>query len=106
MRISPWRNIWIADNPVEVLNKHLSLLVGRYEPTNVIRVPNKEAHLLWARDHSRVNREEFVRIQVRANETYSEAKRLFSDRDRDVLMNAHSPHKSWFTLKSVVFGSS
>ena len=23
-------NIWSADNPVEVFNKHLSLLVGRY----------------------------------------------------------------------------
>ena len=26
----PWRNIWIADNPVEVLNEYLSLLVGSY----------------------------------------------------------------------------
>ena len=26
----PWGNIWLADNPVEVLNEHLSLLVGRY----------------------------------------------------------------------------
>ena len=25
----PWRNIWLADNHVEVLNEHLSLLVGR-----------------------------------------------------------------------------
>ena len=25
----PWRNIWLSDNPVEVLNKHLSLLDGR-----------------------------------------------------------------------------
>ena len=24
-----WNNIWLADNTVEVLNKHLSLLVGR-----------------------------------------------------------------------------
>ena len=24
-----WRYIWLADNPVEVLNEHLSLLVGR-----------------------------------------------------------------------------
>ena len=40
------------------------------------------------------------------NETYSEAKRQFSDRNRDVLMNAQSPHKWWSTLKSVVFGSS
>ena len=30
-----------------------------------------------SRDHSRVNCEEFVRCQVRANETYSEAKRQF-----------------------------
>ena len=29
----PWRNIWLAVNPVEVLKEHLSLLVGRYLPT-------------------------------------------------------------------------
>ena len=29
----PWRNIWLADNPVEDLSEHLSMLVGRYVPT-------------------------------------------------------------------------
>ena len=38
----PWRNIWFADNPVEVLNEDMSLLVGRYVPTKVIRVRNKD----------------------------------------------------------------
>ena len=28
MRDLPWRNIWSSDNPVEVLNEHLSQLVG------------------------------------------------------------------------------
>ena len=42
MQDLPWRNIWFADNPVEVLNKHLSLLIGRYVPTKVIRVRNKD----------------------------------------------------------------
>ena len=31
----PWHNIWLADNPVEVLNEHLSLLVllyGMFQP--------------------------------------------------------------------------
>ena len=46
---------------------------------------NQEAHLR--------NWEEFVRFQVRANETYSKAKRQFSARKNDVLMNAQSPHK-------------
>ena len=41
---------------------------------------------------------------MRANETYSGAKRQFSARNRDVLMNAQSPHKWWSTLKSAVFG--
>ena len=58
----------------------------------------QEAHLRWTCDRSRVNCEEFVCCQVRANETYSEAKRQFSDRNRDVLMNVHLPHKWWFTL--------
>ena len=40
---------------------------------------------------------------MRANETYSEAKRQFSDRNRDVLMNVQYSHKSWSTLKSAVF---
>ena len=43
---------------------------------------------------------------MRANETYSEAKRQFSDRNRDDLMNVQSPHKWWSALKSAVFGSS
>ena len=106
----PWCNIWLSDNPVEVLNKHCSLLVGRFVPTKVIRVRNKDkpwfddqcrqafglrqqADLRWTRDRYRVNWEEFVRYQVRANESYSEAKHQFSDRNRDVLMNVQSPHK-------------
>ena len=66
----------------------------------------QEAHLPWTRDRSRVNWEEFVRFQVRANETYSEAKRQYSDRKRDVLINVQSPHKWWSTLKPAVYGSS
>ena len=45
---------------------------------------------------------------MRANGTYSEAKRKFSarNRNRDVLFNAEFPHKWWSTLKSAVFGFS
>ena len=110
IRELPWRHIWLSDNPFEVLNEHPSLLVGRYVPTKVICVHNKdkpwfddqcrhafglkqETHLRWTRDRSRVNWEEFVRYQVRANETYSEAKRQFSDRNRNVLMKVQSLHK-------------
>ena len=91
-------------------------MVRRYVPTKVIRVRNKdkpsfddqcrlafglkqEAHLRWTRDRSRVNWEEFVCCQVRANKTYSEVKRQFSDRHRDVFMNVQSPLKWWSTLK-------
>ena len=100
-----WRNIWSADNPVEALNEHLLLLVGPFVPTKVIRVRNKdkpwfddqcrhafglkqEAHLRWTRDRSRVNWEEFVCCQVRANEPYSETKGQCNARNRAVLMNA------------------
>ena len=110
MRDLPSHNLWSSDNPVEVLNEHLSLLVGRYVPTKIICVCNKdkpwfgdqcrgafdlkqEAHLRWTLDYSRVNWEEFVRYQVRANETYSEAKHQFSVRNIDVFMNVQSPHK-------------
>ena len=84
------------------------LLVGRFVSTKIIRVRNKdkpwfndqcthafglkqEAHLRWTRDRTRVNWEEFVHCQVRANETYSEAKRQFSARNRDVLHSMPSP---------------
>ena len=77
MQDLPWRNIWSADNPIEVLNEHLMLLVGRFVPTKVIRVLNKdvpwfddqlrhafglkqEAHMRWTRDRSLVNWEELV----------------------------------------------
>ena len=53
--------------------------------------PKQEAHLRWTRDRSRVNWEEFVSCQVRANETNSEAERHFTDRNRDVLINVQSP---------------
>ena len=43
---------------------------------------------------------------MRANETYSDAKRQFSAKNRDVLMNAQSPYKWWSSLKSAVFGLS
>ena len=43
---------------------------------------------------------------MRANKTYSDAKRQFSDRNRNVLMNVHSPRKWWSTIKSAVFCSS
>ena len=66
----------------------------------------QQAHFRWTRDRSRVYWEEFVHRQVRANETYSEAKRQFSDRNRAVLMNVQSPHKLWSTVKSAVFGTS
>ena len=67
----------------------------------------QEAHLRWTGDHSLVNWEEFVCCQVRSNvTTYSEDKRQFSDRNRDVLLNVQSPHKWWSTLKSAVYGSS
>ena len=47
----------------------------------------EEAHLRWTRDCSRVNWEEFVSYQVRANETYSDAKRQVSHINKDVLID-------------------
>ena len=105
----PWCNSWLADDHFEVLNQYLSLLVGHYFPTKVIHVCNKdkpwfdvlcrhafhlqqEAHLQCTRDHCRVNWEQFVCCPVRANETYSEAKCQFSDKNRAILMNVQSSH--------------
>ena len=98
------------------------MLVKNFVPTKVIGVSNKdkswfdnqfrhafglkqEAHVRWTRDLSRVNWEEFVSCQVRANETYSKAKRQLRDIKRNVLMDAQSADKWWSTLKSAVFGT-
>ena len=94
--VLPWRSILSADNPVERLNLHLSLLVGRFVPTKVIHVHNKdkpwfndcrrafdlkqEAHLRSTRDRSRDNWDEFFHYQRRANAVYAEAMRQFSVR--------------------------
>ena len=68
----PWRNIWFADNPIEVLNEHLTLLVGGYASTKGIRGHNMNkpwfdyqyrhvlyfkqvAHLRWTRNRTQVN---------------------------------------------------
>ena len=53
----------------------------------------QEAHLRWTRDRSRVNSDEFVHYQRRANAVYAEAMRQSIVRSRDVLMNAQCPHK-------------
>ena len=42
MQELPWRNIWSADNLVEVLNENLLLLFGRFVPSKVIHVRNKD----------------------------------------------------------------
>ena len=113
----PWRNIWSADNPSEVRNEHLSLLVKRYLSTMVILLYKdkpwfddqcmrafdipKEVHLRWSRDNFRVNWEEFVRYEVRVNET----KRQCYVRNRDILMNDQSPHNWFSTLKFAMIRS-
>ena len=103
-------NIWCADNPVEVLNEHILLLVGRFVPTK------GKKDKPWFDDQCRyafgavggtvialgLTGESFSVVQ-RANETYSEAKRQFSARNRDVLMNAQA-HRWSSILKSAVFG--
>ena len=50
--VLPWRSIWSADNPVERLNVHLSLLVERFVPTKVIRVHTKDKP--WFNDDCRI----------------------------------------------------
>ena len=42
IRDLPWPGIRSADNPVVVLNEHLSLRVERFVPTKAIRVRNKD----------------------------------------------------------------
>ena len=92
-------------------------------PTKLIHVRNKdkpwfddrcrrafglkqEAHHWWTRVHSQVNREEFVPCPGRVNETLTEAKRQFSDKNSHVHMNVESHDKWWSTHKSAVFGTS
>ena len=77
-RICPGVTFGFADNPVQVLNEHLSLLIGHLVLTKVICVHNNDkslfddqcrlafdfkwgAHLWCTCDRSRVNSEEFVR---------------------------------------------
>ena len=112
----PWHNIWSADNPAEVFNEHLSLLIG-YVPTKVINVHNKDRpccddqecmysmlltsiyKLIFCEPEItlRLSGESFVHCQVRASIIFIK---------RDVLMNIQSLHKWLATFKTAVFGSS
>ena len=51
--VLPWQSVWSANNPVERLNVHLSLLVERFVPTKVIRVLNKDKP--WFNDDCRLH---------------------------------------------------
>ena len=46
MQDLPWRNIWPVGNPVEVLNEHLLLLVGRFGPIKVFSFRSSEVKCL------------------------------------------------------------
>ena len=71
----PWHNIWLSDNPVEVLKEQLSCWLDimyqtRLSVCETIRVQacfglKQEAHLRCTCDGSWVNWEEFVHCQVR-----------------------------------------
>ena len=80
MQYLPCRNIWSVDNPVEVLNDHLLLLVGCCVPTKIIRMRNKdkpwfndqcrhafclkhETHVRGTLDRSRVHWEQFSTVK-------------------------------------------
>ena len=122
VRSFPWRVIYTADDPVDILNQHLSEVIERYVPSKIIRVRNSDkpwftdecraafdakqgAYRRWTRDRSRARWEEFMECQRVANGVYAEAEQQFNIRARDTLLNAQSSHKWWSTLKTAVFGS-
>ena len=63
------------------------------------------AHHRWNGDRYWVNWEEFVRFQVKANETCPDAKRQFSAIN-GCSYECQTPYMWWSTLKSTVFGLS
>ena len=82
------------------------ICLGLMINAGVILRLRQEANFWWIRDRSRVNWKEFVRCHLGVNETYSQAKRLLSVRNRDVLMNVQSPHKWWSALTAAFSSSS
>ena len=121
-RICPGLSICSADNLIEVLNKHLSLMFGRmYQLRSSVCSTRVSLGLMINADVLFVSSSRLIvggsvialgltgksfRCQVRDNETYSVAKGQISVRNRDVLMNTKSPDTWLSTLKSAVYGSS
>jgi hypothetical protein len=122
VRELPWHTIWKTNQPVEVLNQHLSSLIERFIPTKVIRLRNKDkpwfnddcrrafdlkqcAYHRWTRDRSQANWSDFSECQRSANGVYGVAEGQYNAKCKDVLLNATNSHKWWSTLKSAVFGS-
>ena len=61
-----------------------------------------EAYFRCTQEPSPARWEAYVQSLERANETFSQAEREFNLGNRDVFMNAQSPHKWWSTLKSLL----
>ena len=122
--VLPWRSIWSADNPVERLNVHLSLLVEHFVPSKVICVRNKDkpwfnddCNLAFDIKQGPISGGLVIALEITGMSlsitrggpmlsVYAEAMHQFSVRSQDVLMNAQCPHKWWSTLKSALFGLS
>ena len=118
----PWQSIYGSDDPVDVLNHHLSRLLDFYVPKVTIRKQHGDKpgfdetcraafkrkqtaynHLQHAR--SDVNHKLFRASQRDANSVYDEARRVYKSRCRDKLEQAANSRTWWCTLKESVFGT-
>ena len=81
------------------INLGLMMTAGVHSTSNRRRISGGLVIALELRD-------EFILFQRRADAVYAGVMRQFSDRSRDVLMNAQCVYKWWSALKSAVFGSS
>ena len=117
----PWSVIIGSDQPVTLLNQHISSIIQQHVPKTTIKIRNNDepwfddlcrlkfdqkqtAYLRWNRLRTQDSWQQFVDSQREANECYARAQRNFNVRCRGKLNESTNPHKWWQTLKDTVFG--
>ena len=116
-----WREVLHSDSPIDSLNSVLLNISERRIPSKIIRSRRKDsawfnddcrraqrekqvAYCEWSRLRSPETWENYVRLRLVAQRTYSRAQDEYNEHLKNVLIGTSQPHSWWSALKQSLFG--